>query len=83
MVRKGRLELKEEVRTWIARAEALPFFRFVPVDNAIALLSVELPHPLHPDPADRIIVATALRLQCPLVTKDRQLHEYPDIEVIW
>jgi len=45
---------------WIAASEALPFFDFVPVSNSIALKSVQLPGILHNDPADRIIIATAV-----------------------
>lgn len=35
---------------------------FMPVDNEIAVKSVELPGEFHKDPADRIIVATARKL---------------------
>lgn len=62
LVKKGRLELTMDPSDWISRCEALPFLRFVPVDNHIALRSVQLPAPLHEDPADRIIVATAQSL---------------------
>ena len=57
LVRAGRLELTLDVSDWIAKCEAAPFIRFVPVDNRIALRSVELPSFPHSDPADRIIVA--------------------------
>jgi PIN domain nuclease of toxin-antitoxin system len=57
--RKKRLELTNEVADWIAKSESLPFIQFVPVTNTIAVKSVNLPLPLHPNPADRIIIATA------------------------
>ncbi len=79
----GRLKLKIDVRDWIAKCEALPFLNFVPVDNAIFLRSVFLPAPLHADPADRIIVATALSKDIPIVTKDQKIRDYPRIESIW
>ena len=81
--RKGRLELSESPQSWIRKVETLPFLRFVPVDNSIALLSNSLPSPLHPDPADRILVATALVEQVPLVTKDRRLRAYPAVATLW
>ena len=62
LVKKGRLELSMAAPDWLASLEALPFLSFVPVDNRIALRSVELPPPLHEDPADRVIVATALTI---------------------
>lgn len=83
LVKKGRLELSMEVEPWLDRCEALPFLEFVPVDPRIAMRSVQLPEPLHDDPADRIIVATALALGTRLVTRDTKLHAYPGIETIW
>jgi PIN domain nuclease of toxin-antitoxin system len=80
---RGRLTLSMDVADWISRAEAMPFFRFVPVDNIIAHRSVRLPGVLHQDPADRIIVATALTLGMPLVTKDEKLREYSHLSTIW
>ncbi len=79
----GRLKLRIDVRDWIAKCEALPFFNFVPVDNAIFVRSVFLPSPLHADPADRIIIATALARDIPIVTKDRKIRSYPHIRSIW
>jgi len=42
-----------------------------------------LPDPFHRDPADRIIVATARKLQCPIVTADHKILEYPHVETMW
>jgi prevent-host-death family protein len=39
--------------------------------------------PLHDDPADRIIVATALPLGATLITKDRRLRRYRAVRTIW
>ena len=82
LVRHGRLELTMEAGDWIARSEALPFLSFVPVDNRIALRSVELDG-LHEDPADRIIVATALSLGARLATRDRRLRGFAGLETVW
>jgi PIN domain nuclease of toxin-antitoxin system len=79
----GRLKLTMDVRDWIARCEALPFLTFIPVDNAIFLRSVFLPGALHRDPADRIIIATALARDIPVVTKDSKIRNYPAIKSIW
>ena len=83
LVAKKRLELTLDVEDWIAKSEALPFMQFVPVDNSIAKKAVNLPQPLHPDPADRIILATALSIGAPLVTKDKKLLRYPYTRTIW
>jgi PIN domain nuclease of toxin-antitoxin system len=83
LVAKGRLQLTMEVRDWIAKSERLPFVKFIPIDNLIAVKSVSLPEPFHSDPADRIIVATATTVGAPLVTKDERILNYPHVETIW
>ena len=83
LVSKKRLKLTLDVSDWIAKSESLPFIQFVPVTNSIAVKSVNLPLPLHPDPVDRIIIATALSMGAPLVTKDKKLLGYSHIKTIW
>jgi PIN domain nuclease of toxin-antitoxin system len=80
--RKGRLELRIPARLWVEKCERLALFHFVPVDNTIARLAVELPDPIHADPADRIIIATALSLGATLVTMDRKILEYPGVKTL-
>lgn len=79
---RGRLELTMEVGDWLRKVEALPCFRFIPADNEIASRSVLLPEPLHRDPADRIIVATAILHGADLVTVDEKLQSYPHVRTI-
>jgi PIN domain nuclease of toxin-antitoxin system len=83
LVERGRLRLSLDIRDWIARCEALPFLSFVPVSNAIAVESVRLPDFPHADPADRIIIATALSLGARLVTKDEKLRRYSLADTVW
>ena len=83
LVLKKRLKLSLDVTDWIAKSENLPFIQFVSVSNSIAIKSVNLPKPLHPDPADRIIIATALSAGAPLITKDKKLLDYPHVKTIW
>lgn len=83
LVAKKRLKLTLNAADWITKSENLPFIQFVPVTNAIAVKSINLPQPLHADPADRIIIATALSVGAPLVTKDQKLLNYAPIKTIW
>jgi PIN domain nuclease of toxin-antitoxin system len=83
LVSKGRLELTMDVRDWIAKSESIPFFHFVPVDNATAYKSVFLPEPTRDDPADRIIIATALTQGASLVTKDERISKLSSVDTIW
>jgi PIN domain nuclease of toxin-antitoxin system len=42
-----------------------------------------MPKPIHDDPADQIIMATARDLEALLVTKDELMHSYPYIKTLW
>ena len=37
----------------------------------------------HHDPFDRLIVSTALRLDCPLLTRDGTIMEWGGVETVW
>ena len=80
---RRRLALTMAVEDWVAHCEALPFLSFVPVSNRIALESVRLPGFPSPDPADRIIVATALGFGATLVTADRRIRGYSRVRTVW
>ena len=83
LVMRNRLKLTMQVSDWIHKSELLPFMKFVPVTNSIALRSVNLPTPLHNDPADRIIIATAMSLGASVVTKDEKIRNYFHVKSIW
>ena len=83
LVARKRLEFTLDVADWVAKSEMLPFVQFVPVDNDIAIKSVRLPEPIHDDPADRIIIASAMSCGAPLVTKDASIQEYPHVKTLW
>lgn len=83
LVERGRLSLTMDAGVWIAKVEALPFLTFIPVDNQIAFRSVRLEKFPSRDPADRIIVATALGHGATLVTADATLRRYRPIKTAW
>ena len=83
LVRTERIILSIPLQKWIRAVEDLPFVKFVPVDNDIAELSVNLPGKYHKDPADRIIIATAQLLNMPVVTRDGEMRKYPHVRTVW
>jgi PIN domain nuclease of toxin-antitoxin system len=83
LVSKKRLELTMDVSEWISASEKLPFVRFVPIDNTIAVRAVYLPPTLHNDPADRIIIATAMKYGAPVITMDKKILNFPHVQSIW
>lgn len=81
-VRKGKLELPLPPEEWWALALRTHDLTEVEVDGDPGVASAALP-PLHRDPADRIIVATALAMGLPVLTPDRHIAAYPGVEVRW
>ena len=76
LVSKKKIDLGMEVQTWLDCALSLQGLRFAPLLPKIAVDSTRLPFEIHPDPADRILVATARHLGATLVTADRMLLQY-------
>lgn len=79
----GKLVLPMQVEAWFARARTYPGVVIEPVSAEDALASAGLPGDFHKDPADRLIVALARRLQVSLVTADGLIRAYPHVVTIW
>ncbi len=78
LVAKERLRLNRDIADWLTAALALPGIQLEPLSPSIAVASTRLPWDVHPDPADRILLATARHLDATLVSADRQLLAYAD-----
>lgn len=83
LVKKGKLRLNTLADNWLEKIENLSYVHFVPIDNKIAVQSVKLDSFEHKDPADRIIIATALNIGAKLVTSDKKILDYPHVQSIW
>jgi PIN domain nuclease of toxin-antitoxin system len=64
--------------TWFARLMAAPGIRPAPFTAEIAIAASHLPEPLHGDPADRLLIATARHISMPIVTRDSRILEYAE-----
>lgn len=76
LVSKGRLTLDRDVGEWVNTAVSIPGIRLEPISPEIAVASTRLPGNIHPDPADRLIAATARHLGALLITDDQLLLDY-------
>ena len=83
LAKKGRITLTMDVSEWIATTTTIEGLRYVPIDNELAIHSVDLPDGFHPDPADRMIVALARHNNIPLLTADKKIREYKHVKTIW
>ncbi len=73
LVSKKRIDLNQDPLAWVSAALSFPGMHLVPLEPEIAVASTRLPFEMHPDPADRILVATARHLGATLVTADEAL----------
>jgi PIN domain nuclease of toxin-antitoxin system len=81
-VQRGKLELGLSIAEFTRRIEKSGIIELLPVTTAVWLRSLELPWD-HRDPADRVIVATALWQDVPLLTADTEIHRFQDISCVW
>ena len=80
--RRGALTLPCAPGDWYSSALDLHGLVEIPVDGRCAIRATCLP-PLHKDPADRIIVATAEHRGLTILTPDPLIRAYPDVRVEW
>jgi PIN domain nuclease of toxin-antitoxin system len=76
LVTKDRLALSRETSSWFRTVLSQPGLALVPIEPEIAIHAGQLPRFIHGDPADRLIIATAAILGCPLMTVDRAILAY-------
>lgn len=78
--RAGKVGLPRPPSEWLADAITLYRLTEIPLDSTLCIAAAELPlH--HRDPADRLIIAAALRLRVPVVTTDPHFAAY-GVEVL-
>lgn len=82
LVEKGRLPLEALTRLIAAIEDNVSAFVIAALDIAIAQTLFQIPRDKVPDMPDRIIAATALHLNLPLITRDRQIQA-SGIQTIW
>lgn len=83
LARHERILVNIPIRSWLLGLAAQ--LRTIGVTPAIADTAVALPSSFPGDPADRLIYATAVEHDLPLVTKDRAIrdHAHPRPVAVW
>jgi PIN domain nuclease of toxin-antitoxin system len=82
LVEYGRLELPCPLQEWFEKALRYPGVRLLELTPEIAIESTRLPGEFHRDPADQIIVATARRHDCLLLTTDKKILDYGHVRTV-
>jgi PIN domain nuclease of toxin-antitoxin system len=73
-LKMGAAETRQAIRD--LRLQVIPFCP----DHALRLCGLP---PQHRDPFDRMLIATALAEDVPLISSDRQFKKYKGLKVIW
>jgi PIN domain nuclease of toxin-antitoxin system len=76
LVDTGRIDLDLPVEAWIDRFLDRPGIAPAQLSHRAACRSYQLHHLQTRDPADRLLVATAIELACPLVTYDERIVQF-------
>jgi len=82
LVEYNRLSLSCPVDEWIQKGLNYPGISLLNLTPDIVVESTRLPGNFHRDPADQLIVATARIQKCQLVTSDKKILNYTDVESI-
>ena len=78
LVDVGRLRLDVPVEVWVERFLDYPGIEPVAIDHAVAARSYQFHQLEQRDPADRLLIATAIGHECPLVTYDERIVRFAD-----
>lgn len=81
LVENNRLALSSSVSGWLEVALAYPGVQLLNLTLPIVVESTQLIG-FHRDPADQIIVATARIYGCPLLTVDKKIINYPNVQTL-
>jgi PIN domain nuclease of toxin-antitoxin system len=76
LMEKGRLALSMALGDFADMLARRREIRIVSIDARVAIGTANLPPGLHGDPGDRMLVATARHLACPLATTDGKILAY-------
>jgi PIN domain nuclease of toxin-antitoxin system len=80
---RGKLAFDHPVDKWIEGALKYPGVQLLPLSVEVLVASTQLPGDFHKDPADQMIVATAMELAIPLLTSDQKILNYQYVSSIF
>jgi PIN domain nuclease of toxin-antitoxin system len=83
LVKRGRIRLERDLRTWVSQALALERVEALPLGPDVAIAAAQLPASFPGDPADRIIYSAAHAEGARLVTKDRAIRAFDRAGTLW
>ena len=79
---RGRITLKQHWRIWWDALLNQTAWTCLPITDQIMAEGYSLPPPVHRDPADLMIIATARLERLTLVTTDKKILGYPHVTTL-
>ncbi|MGL5018349.1 MAG: type II toxin-antitoxin system VapC family toxin [Luteolibacter sp.] len=79
LVERGRLQLTSHWRTWWEDLLRKTAWTCLPITDQTLAEAYSLPSPVHRDPADLVLMATARIERLTLITTDRKILDYPHV----
>lgn len=79
---RGRITIDRSPLEWLEQALALPRVELLPMTPVIAVKATQL-GTFHGDPADRLIVATAILHAATLVSRDKHIRAFAAVTSVW
>ena len=76
LVDSGRISLDAPIEAWTERFLDRPGIAAAPLGLGAACRAYQFVELTHRDPADRLLIATAIELGCPLVTYDERIERF-------
>ena len=83
LTRRGRLALEPDPAEWVRQALRNSPVTMTPITHDVAIRSESLEGFASPDPADRVLVATAIEHDFVLVTADETMRRSDAVETLW
>ena len=79
---RGKITLKQHWRVWWDALLKRTAWTCLPITAEVMAEAYSLPPPIHRDPADRVLIATARIERLTLVTTDGKIRNYPHVVTV-
>ena len=77
---RQKIHLPQHWKTWFRTQADRNGWNIIPISLEIIEEAYSLPEPIHRDPADRLILATARLENLTIITTDRLILDYPHVK---
>lgn len=82
LVAKERLRASQGLKNYLEQIETHPKYQLIHLSSGLLSKMIEIAPKMHKDPADQIIVASAIYTSSLLMTDDKEIRSYELIETL-